>query len=134
MNPAAAGLFYGALAFAIGAVLGPVRELVLAPLIASLPAAVLEALVMAALLVLAARAAIARLAGPPTARARGIVAGVAVALVLLLEALLGFAFDATGLAATRVPQGAAEHAVGAALLAWFAVLPFLLRRHARAVP
>ena len=52
---ARAGLRYGALAFLAGAVLGPVRELLLAPAIGGLPAALLEAGAMAVLVFLAAR-------------------------------------------------------------------------------
>ena len=43
-------------------------------------------------------------------------AGVTLVVVLLAEAALSAAFDATGLAARRAPRGPAEQAVGAALL------------------
>jgi hypothetical protein len=131
--PPAAGLSYGALAFAAGAVLGPVRELVLAPQLGGLPAALAEAALMAALLWLAARASVGRLAERP-ARARAVVAGVAVAVVLGCELALGLVLDQTGLADARVPRDLAERLVGLPLLAWVAALPFLVRRDARAVP
>jgi hypothetical protein len=134
MTPLRAGLIYAALAFLAGTVLGPLRELALAPRIGGLPAALLEAAAMAALLWAAARAVLARLAPPPSAGRRAVVAAVALAVVLALDTALGFAFEATGLAATRAPRGAAERAVGIALLAWLAALPFLLRRHARPLP
>ncbi|MBR0662431.1 hypothetical protein GXW75_24460, partial [Roseomonas oryzicola] len=57
MNAARAGVLYGGLAFAAGAVLGPLRELLLAPRIGGLAAALAEAAAMAGLLWLAARRA-----------------------------------------------------------------------------
>jgi hypothetical protein len=123
-----AGLRYGALAFLAGAVLGPVRELLLAPRLGGLPAALVEAAAMAALLWLAARHAV-----PPEAgwQARAVMAAVALAVVLLAEAALTAALDASGLSASRAPRSAAEQAVGLPLLAWLVALPFLLRRRGR---
>lgn len=123
---ARAGLAYGALAFLAGAVLGPVRELVLAPLIGGLPAALAEAAAMAVLLWFAARRTV-----PPDApgwQARAVMAAVALAVVLLAEATLTAVLDASGLSATRAPRSAAERAVGLPLLAWMVALPFLPRR------
>ena len=134
MSAPAAGLAYAALAFLIGALLGPLRELVLAPRIGGLPAALAEAAVMAGLILGAARFVMARVAPPLTPRARAMVAGIALVLVLGLEAMLGMALAASGLAALRAPRGMAEQAVGLPLLGWLAALPFLLRRHARALP
>src|SRR5689334_389973 len=61
MNPVARGigpgLLYGVLAFLCGAVLGPIRELLLAPRIGGLPAALAEGAVLAVALFLAARLA-----------------------------------------------------------------------------
>jgi len=134
MTPLRAGLTYAALAFLVGMVLGPVRELGLAPRIGGLAAALAEAAVMAALLWAVARALLARLAPPASAGRRAVVAAVALAVVLALEAGLDAAFQASGFAAARAPRGAAERMVGLALLAWLAALPFLVRRHARALP
>jgi hypothetical protein len=125
----AAGLRYGGLAFLIGGVLGPVRELLLAPRLGGLPAALLEAAAMAALLWLAARHA-----GVPAEagwQARTAMAAAALAVVLLAEAALSLALDATGLSEGRSPRSAAEQAVGLPLLAWLVALPFLLRRPGR---
>ncbi len=132
MTPRAAigpGVTYGALAFAAGAVLGPLRELVLAPSIGTLSAALAEAAAMAVLLWLAARWAVARLVAP-TMRARALVAGIALALVVTCDAALGLVFEASGLAATRAPRGLAVHAIGLALLAWLAAMPFVVHRRA----
>ena len=125
---AKAGLRYGALAFFAGAVLGPFRELVLAPRIGGMAAALLEAAAMAALFVPAARHALERLPPRQGWRARAGVAGVGVAVVLSAEFALGAALDASGLSEARAPRSAAERSVGLLPLAWFAALPFLLRR------
>ena len=135
MNAFSAGLVYAALAFAIGATLGPVRELALAPRIGAVPAAALEAAAMAVLLWAAARFVLARLMPAPTAGARAAIAAVALACVVALELGLGLVVDATGLSASRPPRGEAERAIGLALLAWLALLPFVVRRgHAVALP
>lgn len=131
MNAARAGVLYGGLAFAAGAVLGPLRELLLAPAIGGLAAALAEAAAMAGLLWLAARRAVASI---EALRARAVVATLGLVVVLALEALLALAFDASGLAATRAPRGLAEQGIGVALLAWLFALPFLVRRHAVALP
>ncbi|MBR0682779.1 hypothetical protein GXW74_19965 [Roseomonas eburnea] len=125
---AGAGALYAALAFVLGTVLGPVRELVLAPRLGGMAAALAEAAVMAALLWPAAWIAAGRLPRPAGRMARGTTAAVGVALVLLLEAALGLAFEASGLAAGRAPRSMAERAAMLPLLLWMAALPFLVRR------
>ena len=122
------GLRYGLLAFLAGAVLGPVRELLLAPRVGGLAAALLEAAAMAALFVPAARHALGRLPPRQGWRGRAAVAGAGLAVVLLAELAFGAALDASGLSEARAPRSAAERAVGLLPLAWFAALPFLLRR------
>jgi hypothetical protein len=120
-----AGLAFGGLAFLGGAALGPVRELLLAPWLGGIPAAWLEAAAMAAWLWLAAGIA---LRAPESTAARGVMAAVALGVVLAAEAALGVALSATGLAATRAPRGLAEQVPGLLLLAWLVALPFLRRR------
>ncbi|MGG5886413.1 hypothetical protein ACLF3G_04680 [Falsiroseomonas sp. HC035] len=117
------GLALGGLAFGAGAVLGPVRELLLAPRLGGVPAAWLEAAAMAVLLWLAAGLA---LRPPLTNAERAVVAGVALAVVLLAEAALSLLFQAAAL--DRTPRGLAEHLPGLLLLAWLLALPFLRRR------
>jgi hypothetical protein len=119
------GLGFGGLAFLAGAVLGPTRELALAPRLGGLAAAWIEAAAMAALLWLAARASLAIGAGLVE---RATEAAVALAVVLAAEAALGWLFAATGLAAARAPRSLAEQVPGALLLAWLVALPFLVRR------
>jgi hypothetical protein len=119
---------YGALAFALGAVLGTVRELFLAPGLGGLPAALLEAAAMAALLPPVARSALDRLPPRQGRGAHAAMAGAGLAVVLLAEAALSLLLEASGVAAARAPRSGAERAVGLLPLAWFAALPFLLRR------
>lgn len=123
------GLLYGGLAFLAGAVLGPLRELVLAPRIGGPPAALAEAAAMAVLLWLAARRAMALLVPPVPWRRRAAMAGVALLVVVALDVLLGVALQASGLAATRAPRSLMEQAVMPPLLAWLVALPFIIGRH-----
>lgn len=124
----APGLLYGLLGLLCGAVLGPIREWLLAPVIGGLPAALLEGAVMAVALFVVARVAARRL--PPRAgrdpRAAMAVAGVAV--VLAGEFALSLVLDATGLSAQRAPRGGMEALVGLLLLGWLAALPFRVRQ------
>ena len=123
-----AGLRYGAIAFALGAVLGPVRELLLAPVLGGLTAALVEAAAMAALFPLATRHVLDRLPPRQGWAARSAVAAAGLAAVLLAEAALSLLLEASGVEAARAPRSGAERAVGLLPLAWFAALPFLLRR------
>jgi len=128
-----AGLTYGALAFAAGALLGPVRELLLAPLLGGLPAALVEAAALAVLLWLAARCVVVRMAAP-SPRARAVVAGVALVVIVACDVGLGLLLDWSGVAGARAPRGVAERLVGLPLLAWLVAMPLLVRRHAVALP
>lgn len=121
----AVGLGFGGLAFLAGALLGPLREVVLAPRLGGLAAAWIEAAAMALMLLLAARATLPEGLGPS---GRAVVAALALAVVLAAEAALAWLFAETGLAAQRAPRGAAEQAPGLLLLGWLVVLPFLIRR------
>jgi hypothetical protein len=122
-----AGLAYGALAFLFGLVLGPLRELWLAPWIGGFRAAALEAVVMAVALWWAAGRI---LPAAPRFPARAAVAVLALVVVVLGEAVVGVLLEATGLAAGRAPRTAAEQALGLPLLLWMVALPFLRRRGA----
>lgn len=128
-----AGLTYGALAFAAGGVLGPPRELLPAPAIGAPGAALAEAAAMALLLWLAARWVVARLP-VPSLPARGVVAGVALAVVLACDVALGLLLDASGLAGGRAPRDVASQLAGLALLGWLVAMPFVVRRRAVALP
>lgn len=128
-----AGLTYGALAFAAGGLLGPLREIVLAERIGGPAAAMAEAAMMALLLWLAARWVVGRLR-EPSLRARAAVAGMALAVVLACDVALGLLLDASGLADGRAPRDLAARLVGLALLGWLVAMPFVVRRRAVAVP
>lgn len=119
-----AGLRFGGLAFLAGALLGPMRELLLAPWIGGLSAAWMEAGALAMLVWLAARASLPRGQSAGAAAVAGLVA---LAVVLAAEAALSLAFATSGLAAAREPREPEELVPGYLLLAWVAVLPLLVR-------
>jgi hypothetical protein len=123
-----AGLRYGAIAFLLGAALGSVRELLLAPSFGGLAAALVEAAAMAVVLPLVARRVLDRLPPRQGWDARGAMAAAGLALVLGAELALGLALEASGIDAARAPRSAGERAVGPLVLAWFAALPLLQRR------
>ena len=120
-----AGLRFGGLAFLAGLLLGPMRELLLAPWIGGLAAAWAEGAAMAGLIWLAARASLPRGQSVRDAALAGLVA---LAVGLAAEAALGLAFATSGLAATRAPRGLAELVPGYLLLAWLTILPLVVRR------
>lgn len=123
-----AGLRYGTLAFLAGLALGAVRELLLAPAIGGLPAALVEGAALAALLPLAARSVLDRMPPRQGRPARLAMAAAGLLVVLAGEAVLYVALQAGGIAEARAPRAPAELAVGPVLLLWFATLPFILRR------
>lgn len=118
----AAGLRLGAYAFVAGMLLGPVRELVLAPVMGGLAAAMLEAVLLMAVIWLAARLALRPAPAIPWVAALG-----AVGLVAGAEMGLGLIFTLLAPAMERVPRDLAEQAVGLIPLAWLAAQPFLRR-------
>jgi len=128
-----AGLSYGALAFVAGGLLGPLREIVLAERIGGPAAAMAEAAMMALLLWLAARWVVGRLP-VPSLRARTVVAGIGLAVVLACEAALGLLLDASGLTSGRASREVTAQLVGLVLLAWLVAMPFVVRRRAVAAP
>lgn len=120
-----AGFHYGAAAFGVGALLGPVRALVLEPLVSPLPAAVIGAApLLAALVLLAPWIARAQGVGPGAAErmAMGLwAAGLVLALDLVLSLALG-RFEGW-VAAFATPAGL----VGLALVVALALMPLLHR-------
>jgi hypothetical protein len=125
LNP---GLRYGAIAFLMGAAFGPVRELLLAPLLGGLPAAVIEALVLAPAFWWLARSCTTLIEDAPEWQATASLVLFGLVVVLLAESLLAAVLLKTGLAAQRVAPAEAERAIGYALIAWFCAAPFLARR------
>jgi hypothetical protein len=80
-----AGVLYFALVFGAGFVLGPIRVLWVAPAVGSRMAELIEAPIMLAVIVAAARWIVRRLAVPPAAGSRLGMGGLALALVLAAE-------------------------------------------------
>jgi hypothetical protein len=80
-----AGALYFALVFGAGFVLGPVRVLWVAPAVGSRMAELIEAPIMLAVIVAAARWIVRRLAVPPAAGSRLGMGGLALALILASE-------------------------------------------------
>ena len=122
-----AALAYFALLFALGWVLGPIRELAVIPRFGLAAGLLLEAPIMLAVMVLAARWSVRRFAVPDTFGARAAMGLIALALLLASE-----------LAGTRLVRGlsfaewlAAFQGVGAIsllLFLLFATLPLLVAR------
>ena len=126
MNPACnAGLLYGAAAFGLGMLLGPLRVLVLEPRLGVTGATAVEAVPMLlALALLAPR--IARAQGvPPATAARLRMGRWALALVLLLDVVGALALGGLGawIGGLATPAGL----IGLALLAALALMPLLRR-------
>jgi hypothetical protein len=131
MRTAAAGLLYFALVFGAGFALGPVRVLWVVPQLGTRAAELLEAPIMLAVIVVAARWVTRKLAVPPAPSSR-IGMGV-LALVLLLIAefklvlpLRGMTFD--DYFAARDPVSGTVYYL---LLGALAVMPLALRRGPR---
>jgi len=122
------GLRYGAIAFLIGGVLGPLRELVLAPLLGGVPAAVIEAAVIAPALWLVARATTRPLVGLPGWQPGIAMVLIALFVLLLAEAAFAGVLTATGLGAARPERGEAERIIGQALMLWLVAAPFIALR------
>ena len=123
--PLRAGLIYGAAMFAVGMLLGPIRVLVLEPLLAPAMAVAVEALPMLAAMLLLA---------PPIARAQGVAPEArprlamglsALGPVLTAEVLLALGLGRFGewIAAFATPAGL----VGLGLLVALALVPLLRR-------
>lgn len=128
-GPAAgAGLAYALLALAAGWVLGPLRELVVAPRLGPMPALMLEAPLMLAACALAARWTARRFAVPTQIGPRAVMGLAALAVLLAAElagsmALRGLSPGAW-LARAATPQGL----IPLGLFLLFAAMPLLLRR------
>jgi hypothetical protein len=122
-----AALVYFALLFALGWVLGPIREFVLVPRFGRAAGLLIEALVMLVAMVFAARWCVRRFTVPGTFAARAAMGGLALALVLAAE-----------LAGTRLVRGLSlaewaatfqgVGAISALLFLMLALMPLLAGR------
>ncbi len=123
-----AGILYFALVFGAGFVLGPIRVFWAVPRFGTRIAELMEAPIMFAVVVVAARWMVRRLAVPPAPSSRLGMGFVALGLLLVAEITLGYllwGLSITKLIATRDPVSGSVYY---ALLGVFAVMPFLLAR------
>jgi hypothetical protein len=124
----APGLAYFALVFAAGWVLGPLRVLWLAPQVGPTAAVLLEAPVMVAVMILAARFTVRRFAVPRAPGSRLGMGGVALASLLVAELLGALGVRRLSLADYLADQRSTTGAVFLLLLGLFLVMPALAGR------
>jgi hypothetical protein len=122
----AAGAVYFAVMFALGFLLGPVRELLLAPRFCAAAAAAIEAVPMLVGMAFVAPWAARLLQLPPATAARLRMGATGLVLLVLAESALDWLLRGRGLwlERTRTPAGW----IGLGLLAAFAAMPLLRRR------
>jgi hypothetical protein len=121
-----AAVLYVALTFAAGALLGPLRELVLAPRIGRDAALLVEAPLLLAAIALAARFVTRRLAVPADLRHRLPVGALALILLLAIELSLGALVRGLTVAAQISAWATPFGAVTWLLYLAFATMPALL--------
>jgi hypothetical protein len=131
MRALAAGLVYFALVFGAGFVLGPIRVLWVVPKLGTRAAELLEAPIMLAVIVVAARWATRKLAVPPAPSSRIGMGFLALALLLVAEFALvlplrGMSFD--DYFAARDPVSGTVYYL---LLGALAVMPVVVARERR---
>ncbi len=130
-----AGALYFALTFAVGAVFGPIRQLVLEPQVGPLTATAIEAPVMIVAMILAARWVIGWFLVANGRTTRIAMGATAFGLLMVMEAVTaylarGWSF-AQWLASFTTPVGA----FAMAIFLLFAAMPMLLaRRHTESGP
>lgn len=127
---AAAGAAYFALAFAAGFALGTIRVLAVVPRIGERAAELVEAPLMLAVVVAAARFVVRRFVPGAPAAARLAVGLVGVVLLLAVEFTVVLALRGLSLAGYFAGRDPVAGAVYVALLALFAVMPALVQRGA----
>lgn len=127
---AAAGAAYFALAFAAGFVLGTIRVLALVPRVGERAAELIEAPLMLAVVVAAARFVVRRFVPGAPAAARLAVGLLGVALLLAVEFTVVLALRGLSPAEYFAGRDPVAGAVYVALLALFAAMPALVERRA----
>ena len=122
-----AGITYALIVFALGFVLGPFREFLLAPRLGVAAATAIEAVPMLCAMAWLAPRLAQGMELPPRTTAPLVMGAVALVLVLLAEMLLTQALRGIGPAGWIARYGTAEGMIGAALLLAFAAMPWLRR-------
>lgn len=123
-----AGILYFTLVFGAGFVLGPIRVFWVVPRVGVRIAELMEAPFMLAVIIVAARWLVRRLAIPPTTSARLRMGFIALGLLLAAEIAMGYllwGLSITELITTRDPVSGS---VFCALLGMFTVMPLLAAR------
>jgi hypothetical protein len=128
-----AAALYVVAVFGLGLVLGPIRELLLAPRLGALAATLLEAPLVLGVAWFAAGWILRRRAVPPGA-ARRAMSAAALLLVLLAEFAAGSVLRGWDLAAWRVHLDTLEGRLSLALYGLFALWPALQRQPVAAKP
>lgn len=121
-----AGAAYFALTFAVGALVGPVREVMLKPLVGETGALLVEAPLMIAAMALIAARVVARFGVSSTRPARIIMGGVALALLLVAEMALTYLLRHISPAVWVAHFWSREGMISATLYALFAMMPVAL--------
>lgn len=121
-----AGAVYFALTFAVGALVGPVRELMLLPLVGEVGALSIEAPVMIAAMAFIAARVVARFGVSSTRQARTIMGGVALALLLAAEMALTYLLRHISPAVWVAHFWSREGMISAGLYALFGLMPLAL--------
>jgi len=123
-----AGLLYFAAVFGAGLVVGPIRILWIAPRLGVRMAELLEAPIMLAITIVAARWIVRRFAVPPTPSSRLGMGGIALSLLLIAEFTIVLRVRGLTISqylATRDPVAGTVYYV---MLGLFAVMPLLAAR------
>jgi hypothetical protein len=124
---AAAGLAYAVIAFAAGFALGVLRVTLIAPQFGEIAAVMFELPIMLALSWLACRWVIARWHVPATLTARATTGGLALALLLAAEAMLGTLGLGRTLAEHLASYQNLPERLGLAAQVLFGLIPLLMR-------
>jgi hypothetical protein len=123
-----AGAAYFAVIFALGFVLGALRETVVAPRLGALAAVLIEVPAMLAASYAAARFLVRRLAVPDGAAPRLAMGGVAFALLMLAETLVGVLLMGRSPGDQLAAYSHSREAIGLAAQIAFALIPLIAGR------
>jgi hypothetical protein len=128
MDIVKAGALYFGLVFAAGAALGPIRELWIIPRVGRAAGILLEAPVMLAAMIAAARWTSRRLAFPSTSTARAGMGFVALGLLLLAEITMALTFGGLSFKDYVATFSTVFGGISLVLFLLFAAMPLLVGR------